>query len=977
MVYSQAAVEPIDDLVLGQMLLERGLIKPEELEQARAHAAQNQKSLAEILVAAQKIKLEDLSIFSGEHTIKTVHWQSPLLGGTKRVAPSVRADENLPADVQEMARKPEYLFDKFVLLGLLGRGGAGEVWKAWQRDLRRYVAIKFLESKQGVDLDRFFREAQTAASLIHQNITALYELNKHEGRYYIVMQFIDGVTLHQHAGKIPVQRACKLMREACLALDHAHKQGIIHRDIKPQNIMVDRAGRVFVMDFGLAKQAADQSGHTVAGQILGTPAYMSPEQAESRFHMMDRRSDVYSLGATMYSLVTGKPPVHGSTAMERLHQVIAGDIVPPRKHNPKIPPEVEGIILKAMEHEPAHRYQSAVAFAEDLRRFLDGEPVTAAGPSLGKAFRMTFRKHRVALLSAGVIALLAIVAGATYKAARSGTADSEEIRRKEEELARKEREAAEQRALAAARADLEKVKQAWGEMDRLLVREGESWERLTKQAEAVLKVAAEVIRQHPKFPDARVYLARAHLARLEYEDAEKALREAIEIDEKCEPAYAELGRLYHYWGHDVDIARDWMGKRASPQGDALRARCAGLLSKYLGFATDPYDKTLAQACVLYADKRFLDAAQVAGRAVEINGERWEAHFFRAKAFHRIGRDHDAEAHTERGAQLQRNNWMMLHLAAAVRVNLLWVHPGRKGGAIGRCNQLVGLRHEAPFLAVRAQYHLANNEAREADGNAAWILQHAPKRPEGPLLRAMVHLEEKKARDALAAVDEARKLDPTGARPHHQAALAYAQLQDVQGALDSFARAIELEPDLAEAYGDRGMILAQARRIDEGLVDLAKAAQIDLNLAQRHMNVLWSLQRYPDVVSEGRRYQELTPNDFFVHWFTGWAQVKTKNFIDALESLNSADRLMGSASRILFARGEAYFGLKKWQEAEQDFHRVVQINPDDGMAWSIRAFCFEGLGKYKQAAESMRRAIKEWPQLKGEYERFAEEWERRS
>ena len=306
-----ADADNVDDIVLGQMLLERGLIKPEELDKAYETLAETKnETLAAILVRTNAVTPQQVAEVSSEQSVRTQVTKPPVdakqyEATKKRPAPPPAAD--LPADVREMIKNPDYCFDKFVLLGMLGKGGMGEVWKAYQRDLKRYVAIKFLEAREeGVDLDRFFREAQTAASLNHPNITSLYELNRHGDRYYIVMELVDGVTLQKHMGRLPFDKQAKVVRMAAIALEYAHKQGIIHRDIKPQNIMVSKAGRVYVMDFGLAKQTKEASGATIAGMILGTPAYMSPEQTEGKPDKLDKRTDVYSLGATLYALATGK-----------------------------------------------------------------------------------------------------------------------------------------------------------------------------------------------------------------------------------------------------------------------------------------------------------------------------------------------------------------------------------------------------------------------------------------------------------------------------------------------------------------------------------------------------------------------------------------------------------------------------------------------------------------------------------------------
>ena len=271
------------------------------------------------------------------------------------------------------------LFGKFALLAELGRGGFGVVYKAWQADLQRVVALKFLHADTEEAVERFLREARIAANLSHPNITAIYEVGRHEGKPYITMQFVDGQTTNKV--HMTPREAAQVVRDAALAVDYAHAREIIHRDIKPHNIMMtaERSGtsaaetvrRVFVMDFGLARSSKGDSSLTAEGQVMGTPAFMSPEQAEGR--ALDFKSDVYSLGATLWSLATRRAPFEAATPVQVLMKVTRGDILAPSKVNPDVDANLESIILKAMAKDPGQRYPTAAALAADLARWLQGD----------------------------------------------------------------------------------------------------------------------------------------------------------------------------------------------------------------------------------------------------------------------------------------------------------------------------------------------------------------------------------------------------------------------------------------------------------------------------------------------------------------------------------------------------------------------------------------------------------------------------
>jgi hypothetical protein len=321
-------------------------------------------------------------------------------------------------------RNPDNLLGRYVRLRQLGAGGMGVVWLAWDRQLRRLVALKLLSGPGGAPADshdtsgdeikRFYREAQTAAKLRHPNIVPIFDVGREKdaaGRtlYYIAMEYIDGPTLDR-AG-LPVRRVLEVMRDIARAVHYAHQQGIVHRDLKPLNIMLDAGGRPTVMDFGLAKQSNVASSLSATGSVVGTPAFMPPEQARGVSSDVNARSDVYALGATLYALVTGRPPYSGGGAMEILEALVARDPPRPRSLNPKLHVDIETIVLRAMERDPMRRYLSAEDFALDLHRYLEGEPILARPAGIITRAAKKLKRHRArAAGSAAIAALLAAVA---------------------------------------------------------------------------------------------------------------------------------------------------------------------------------------------------------------------------------------------------------------------------------------------------------------------------------------------------------------------------------------------------------------------------------------------------------------------------------------------------------------------------------------------------------------------------------------
>jgi tetratricopeptide (TPR) repeat protein len=289
------------------------------------------------------------------------------------------AEPEAPEEVRAAARDPRKLIGRYVVVDELGRGGMGIVYKAWDGDLRRFVALKVLSGPwDDEDLARFRREAQSAAGLNHPNIITVFEVSTSDDSPYIALELVDGKTLDGR--KLTAPKAAELMITIARAVDVAHKRGLIHRDLKPSNIMIDAKGSPRVMDFGLAKAVRSSSQITVSGTVVGTPAYMSPEQAQGRVREMDKRSDIFSLGAMLYELLTGEAPFRGKTPLETLTAVVACKPLRPTKLAPSVPKPLEAILLRCLHKEPSGRYPSCEALARDLERFLKGEKVRARIP---------------------------------------------------------------------------------------------------------------------------------------------------------------------------------------------------------------------------------------------------------------------------------------------------------------------------------------------------------------------------------------------------------------------------------------------------------------------------------------------------------------------------------------------------------------------------------------------------------------------
>ncbi len=380
-------------------------------------------------------------------------------------APDPRPPAAPPADVTAAARTvapaprgPTNVdgVPGYEILGELGRGGMGVVYKARQIKLNRLVALKMILAgghAGKAELQRFQTEAEAIARLQHPNIVQVYEVGEHAGKPFFSLEFCSGGSLERklNGTPMPARAAAALLQTLAQAMQAAHKSDIIHRDLKPANILLTRDGTPKITDFGLAKKL-DEASQTQSGALMGTPSYMAPEQAGVKGKAMGPAADVYALGAILYELLTGRPPFRAASAMDTIMQVLSNEPVPPRQLAPQTPKDLETICLKCLHKEPARRYRSAAALAKDLERFANGEPI-AARPvgQQERSWRWCRRNPVVAGLMAAVAAALLLgMAVATLFAALAYGQAQEALREKRE--ADEQRKAAETARLVAVNA---------------------------------------------------------------------------------------------------------------------------------------------------------------------------------------------------------------------------------------------------------------------------------------------------------------------------------------------------------------------------------------------------------------------------------------------------------------------------------------------------------------------------------------------
>ena len=788
--------------------------------------------------------------------------------------PTVRAS-GPPVPPEVSSAPPDSRVGKFIRVLKLGAGGMGEVWKAWDSDLGRWVALKFLKETSDEEVQRFAREAQLAGKLSHPYIAGVYEVGQDAGRRYIAMQYIDGLTLRS-LPRGDGTRMVRLVRDAARAVAYAHSQGVLHRDLKPDNLMVRQHARelhLYVMDFGLARAIHDERV-SVTGSVVGTPAYMPPEQA--RGERVDERVDVYALGATLYELLSGRPPFKGNNVYDVLKAVQEED-PPPLE---RVDGDVRTIVAKCMEKERDRRYPTVTALAEDLERWMSGQPVLARAPSMAyRASKWLARRKAAVIPTAVALALVLAIAG--WFVAGVLRRDRDLTTARELEAAGRLEEARD--AYLRAGADVSRLDAELARR-RKLVDEKEEALKLLESARAAIEQAEKSLYSDTTTPDdfmrrlgqARDTLEQAlrlaptaagthhvlgvvHELAGRYDDAEAAWRRAIGLDPAFPAPRWRLGKLLLLRVYLVRI--HFIGEAEEPKrrlAERLALEAVRLLER--GGIDDEAQRELGKAMVAYARDDMSGARRLALDAIDRLGDRagteelvWLAALMEP-LLERQKRLYDR-------ALAIRPRYVQALVGRAFAKRFLADLDGANADldeALRWIPSLFVARMNRGFLRSLRNDH---EGARDDFGRAAEI---DPAHPLPRLNRGIEYNFLGKSAEAMEEFRAAARLGPTLPVPHRCIGDLLSAQGDVDGAIAAWSEAIRVDPKVVEPYANRGNAYARRGEHAPAIADYTVVLSIEPAnyLVMLYRGVEYARSgRTPEAIADLERALKLAPADW--------------------------------------------------------------------------------------------------------------------
>ncbi|MFH1226917.1 MAG: tetratricopeptide repeat protein [Planctomycetota bacterium] len=899
-------------------------------------------------------------------------------------------------------------FDKYTIEKKLGQGGMGEVYLALDQTLGRRIALKVITSSDQESVERFIREAQAVAKLKHPHIVQVHEVGQIIKTHYFTMDYIEGKSLESlikdKTNPLAPKRIAGIIRQISDALHYAHSQGIIHRDIKPSNILVDNKEDAYLTDFGIAKQLTGlDKTLTLTGTTVGTPEYMSPEQAMGKKGAIDHRSDIFSLGATLYHATTGRYPFAGEEIYDIINKLLNTDPAAPRTINQAIPKDLETICLKCLEKEQDKRYQTAGALADDLKRYMDDEPITARRtPHITKLWTRAKKNKAISLSVTGAILVLsAVIIGLMISSARA----SDKARQFRKEALAYAGEGKYDQSLIACE-KLRELTKSDGQINALY---DQCLAQLAKQKEAT-RAKDEKDR---KRAEAKAVLDRASAAHTT-EDKIRAAQDALKIDSTYGDAYQAIGYAYleklKTAGDDhsltqseyrelIEKAYEYFSKaiKATPTlaySYYERARITEYSYKKPEAAIPDYEKTLeydpnsyigwyAKGCIEDGQKKYDEAIASYTKVIELYPEYDWAYVNRGFSYNEKNELDKAiadytwairlnpkltEAYYNRGNSYIKKGELdraIEDLTQVIRINPTDAEAYANRGsayynkterheltdaawgelfdkAIADFNDAISLNHDYAEAYFRRGHAYFDKSEREFNGN---------KNPD--ICQALLD-------KAIADFTRVISITPKDDEAYDNRGSAYykkternnfqdaASAELLDKAMADYDEAIRLNPKNATAYSNRSIVYVKKNELDKAITDFNEAIRLNPN----------NDKAYNDrgVVYQKKARREPRPGE------PVWRELMTKAFADFSEAIRLNPKLAAAYDN----RGIVYFDTGNFDQAITDFSEAIRLNPEFAEAYTNRGNALYMKNEVNKAMADWTESIRLNPKLASAY-----------